>query len=832
MAIVLDKANIGLAFNAAAGSTIALTTSQAVASGATIICSVGWFGAAQTLSSFSGGGLTWTIDKQGKGGSDGCAVVSAYATSGLASGSVLTATYSASVGGDRCIVGSSFTGIQSSLPGYGSVSNIPGTTTAWTTGNVTTTANGDMIYAASLADGQATTSTITSPSIEDYDSNDVGSNTSRTGAHRIEATAGTYTVAGTWGAVPDQLVIIGVAYKAASGAFPTTSVLDSFSGGDQNPVTTNWTTPLHSSDINMRILSGVLRSTAIGDASAYYDLATFGPNCEVYVTMPLITDDGQWQGVNLRIASAGGLFSGYAVLLFPAAGADTVQCYRYDAGVAAPIGSAITSQTFVNGDKLGASMVGNLLTVYRHNGTSWSSIGSTSDATYTGAGYIGIRISQGGNETATFDAFGGGTIGAATVPSAPQALQATGGNAQVALTWSPGSSGGSAITAYKIYRSTTSGAETLLASPAGTGTSYTDSTAVNGTPYFYEVSAVNAIGESVLSNEATATPAAAPTAPTAPQSLGATAGDSQVSLSWSVPASNGGSAITAYKIYRSLTTGAETLLASPAGTGLVYVDVTAANGTAYFYKVAAVNAVGTSALSNEASATPVAAAPAVGPPVRKRFCGPVLLGNTAATLYTCPASSIAVIRHIHVSNPSGAPVPFTFSIGASAAGTRLWDAIPLDPVDVVDHNHQHILAAGEVIQSFAGTAATLNLTVDGYEQTTGVVVIVVPGVPQGPSALPGDSQVTVNWNPPASNGGSTITGYKIYRSTSTGAETLLASPAGTGTTYTDLTTVNSTPYFYKVSAVNAVGESVLSSEVTATPVPAPIYPSDTLYPHN
>src|SRR2546427_7737045 len=50
-----------------------------------------------------------------------------------------------------------------------------------------------------------------------------------------------------------------------------------------------------------------------------------------------------------------------------------------------------------------------------------------------------------------------------TVPSAPQNLQAAAGNAQVSLSWTaPSSNGGSAITNYKIYRSTSSGTETLL----------------------------------------------------------------------------------------------------------------------------------------------------------------------------------------------------------------------------------------------------------------------------------------------------------------------------------------------------------------------------------
>jgi hypothetical protein len=62
-----------------------------------------------------------------------------------------------------------------------------------------------------------------------------------------------------------------------------------------------------------------------------------------------------------------------------------------------------------------------------------------------------------------------------------------------------------------------------------------------------------------------------------------------------------------------------------------------------------------------------------------------------------------------------------------------------------------------------------------------------------------------------------VTGYKIYRSTSSGTETLFASPSGTGTTYTDFSAANGITYYYKVTALNAVGEGPLSNEASGTP---------------
>jgi subtilase family serine protease len=98
------------------------------------------------------------------------------------------------------------------------------------------------------------------------------------------------------------------------------------------------------------------------------------------------------------------------------------------------------------------------------------------------------------------------TVTVLVAPSSPQNLVATAGNAQVILTWSaPLSNGGSSITNYNVYRGTSSGTETLLAT-VGNVNSYTDTGLTNGVPYFYKVTAVNSVGESPQSNEASATP--------------------------------------------------------------------------------------------------------------------------------------------------------------------------------------------------------------------------------------------------------------------------------------------------------------------------------------
>lgn len=100
---------------------------------------------------------------------------------------------------------------------------------------------------------------------------------------------------------------------------------------------------------------------------------------------------------------------------------------------------------------------------------------------------------------------------AGTPPGPPTGLTATPGTGQASLTWTaPTSDGGVNITSYRVYRGTSSGTETLLTSGGCSGLgavlSCTDTGLTNGQAYYYTVTAVNSLGESGQSNEATATP--------------------------------------------------------------------------------------------------------------------------------------------------------------------------------------------------------------------------------------------------------------------------------------------------------------------------------------
>ncbi|PQP85290.1 exoglucanase [Paenibacillus sp. PCH8] len=190
---------------------------------------------------------------------------------------------------------------------------------------------------------------------------------------------------------------------------------------------------------------------------------------------------------------------------------------------------------------------------------------------------------------------GGNPPGGNTAPSAPAAVTATAGNAQVNLTWTASAG----ATSYSVKRAlSATGPFTTIAANVS-GTTFNNAGLINGTTYYYVVTAKNAVGESVNSATALATPVAGVTAPAAPTALTATAGNAQVSLTWTASAG-----ATSYNVKRALTaTGPFTTIAANV-SGTSYTNTALTNGTTYHYVVSAVNAAGQSSNSAAASATP------------------------------------------------------------------------------------------------------------------------------------------------------------------------------------------------------------------------------------
>ena len=366
----------------------------------------------------------------------------------------------------------------------------------------------------------------------------------------------------------------------------------------------------------------------------------------------------------------------------------------------------------------------------------------------------------------------------ATVPGTVVNLSAAAGDGQVVLSWAvPSSDGGSAITGYEYQYS-----------PSGSGwTSVSDVNATvsglnNGTEYTFEVRAVNSAGEGAASSTS-ATPVAPATVPGVVENLSAEAGDGQVVLSWAVPSSDGGSAITGYEYQYS-----------PSGSGWTSVsDVNATvsglnNGTEYTFEVRAVNGVGQGPAST-ASATPATVPGTVVNLSAEAGDGQVVLS------WDAPSSDggSAITGYEYQYSPGGSGWTSVSDVHATVSG--------------LNNGTEYTFEIRAVNSVGKGAASSTS--------ATPVAPATVPGTVVNLSATPGDGQVELGWDVPANDGGSAITGYEYQYS-----------PSGSGwqavsdvhATVSGLN--NGTEYTFEVRAVNSVGQGPAST-ASATPATVP-----------
>jgi hypothetical protein len=220
--------------------------------------------------------------------------------------------------------------------------------------------------------------------------------------------------------------------------------------------------------------------------------------------------------------------------------------------------------------------------------------------------YVGLRSWFGGNDDdggSRWDRFLVTSDTSVPVPRTPAApwsvTAANAGSGQVTILWAAGGNGGSPLTGYKVTSSDSTVATVIVSDPAAT--SYTFS-GLNNIVQTFTVQAMNAIGTSAASLPSNSVTPSAFSAPGVPTSVSATAGDTQATVSWTAPASNGGSPITSYTV----TSSPGGIVASSGGvTSAVVSGLT--NGTSYTFTVTATNAAGTGPASSPSnSVTPAA----------------------------------------------------------------------------------------------------------------------------------------------------------------------------------------------------------------------------------
>ncbi len=353
---------------------------------------------------------------------------------------------------------------------------------------------------------------------------------------------------------------------------------------------------------------------------------------------------------------------------------------------------------------------------------------------------------------------------AATTPGAPAIESLTAGDQALTAVWTaPASDGGSEITSYDLRYIRSDAADkaddnwTVETSVWTTGDGALESTLsglANGTSYDVQARAVNAIGNGAWSATVTAKPA---TVPTAPNLWPASAGSGRITITWSRPASDGGSDITSYDLryIRSDSDDSDdanwTLREDFSRTASRYRISGLTNGVAYHVQVRAVNAAGDGAWSQRQTRTPV------GPPGIPSIDTVTPGDGSLAITWSAPSSdggrditgyNLRYVRNDLVDN-------FLF-VWSQEPG--IWTSGDLEyTLSGLTNGVRYRLGLQAVNDE--GTSGWSDW--DDPRTGTAGSTPAAPGAPTIDRATSDGANVHVRWSAPSNDGGADITGYDL-----------------------------------------------------------------------
>ena len=366
--------------------------------------------------------------------------------------------------------------------------------------------------------------------------------------------------------------------------------------------------------------------------------------------------------------------------------------------------------------------------------------------------------------------------GIVSVPSIPSAPVATARNAGAALSWNASLF----ATSYYVKRSTVSGGPYTITGTT-TQTSYVDGSLANGTTYYYVISAVDSSGQSPNSAEVSVTPAS----PSLPVGW---AGQDIGTVGFPNYANYAGGVYTVQAAGTSVWSTSDSFgycYEPVSGDGMMTVRVASIQNTYYTAKAGI--------MFRDSTATNAAYAfLAVTPGGGIRYEYRSANGASAASAGNPSGTAPVWLRLVRLGS--------SFSGFYSADGTN-WTQIGSGVAITMSTTMLAGLAVCANTNSTINVSTFDNLTTAGFGS---------PVTPTGLTAISGSSGITLAWAASAS-----ATSYNVKRGTvSGGPYTTIASPDSAG--WVDATASNHSTYYYVVTAVNAVGESINSSEAMAT----------------
>lgn len=289
---------------------------------------------------------------------------------------------------------------------------------------------------------------------------------------------------------------------------------------------------------------------------------------------------------------------------------------------------------------------------------------------------------------------------------------------------------------------------------------------------------------------------------TPPRNLQARGYNGYIELEWEAPAQGSGD-VAAYMIYRSLSSDYQSYYLQVDDENFTYSDYNVDNGRTYYYWVRALTEDSDMTdFSNRAEATPYGTSPPTPPQNLKAYPGDSRIMLDWDKPEDEGGSSIVNYKVYRSTSPGEETQAYTIG-----TGTQFTD------YDVTNGQTYYYLvsALNSVGESTHSNEAYATPSSDISE----------PSSPRNLEAFAGNGFVELHWDEPLDDGGSAIQYYIVYRDSDYTLNREYETD-GDLTFYYDDRVQNGDEYFYKVSAVNAQGEGLISSEVKVRPTSANI----------